>query len=131
MTFHRPIRTTVADFIADRLADCDKTQREVATECGFETPNIITMFKNGSTRVPLNRIGPLAKAIGADPAHLLRLVMAEYLPDTWEAIEETMQSTILTANELKLIRAYREVTGDNDAEAVVINRDAVIAIIAA
>ena len=131
MTFHRPIRTTVADFIADRLADCDKTQREVAAECGFETPNIITMFKNGSTRVPLNRIGPLAKAIGADPAHLLRLVMAEYLPDTWEAIEETMQSTILTANELKLIRAYREVTGDNDAEAVVINRDAVIAIIAA
>jgi hypothetical protein len=40
-------------------------------------------------------------------------------------------TTILTANELKLIRAYREVTGDNDAEAVVINRDAVIAIIAA
>lgn len=122
---------TAAEFIADRLACIDKTQRQVAEECGFNKPNIITMFKKGSTKIPTNRIGPLAKALGADPAHLLRLVMTEYLPETWEAIEETMQSTILTANELKLIRVYREVTGDNDAEAVVINRDAVIAIIAA
>lgn len=123
--------TTVADYIADRLAESGKTQREVAEECGFEKPNIITMFKNGSTKVPLNRIGPLAKAIGADPAHLLRLVMNEYFPDTWEAVENIMQSTVLTANELALIRNYREMTGDNDAAPVVINRDAVIAIVAA
>ncbi len=131
MTKHAPARTTVADFIADRLAESDKTQREIAEECGFEKPNIITMFKNGSTKLPMNRIGPLAKALNADPAHLLRLVMCEYLPDTWDAIESVMQSTVLTANELELIRAYRQVTGDNDAVPVVINRDAVIAIVAA
>ena len=131
MTTNRPTRTTVADFIADRLADCDKTQREVAAECGFETPNIITMFKNGSTKVPLNRIGPLAKAIGADPAHLLRLVMQEYLPDTWEAIEDILQSTVLTANELDLVRKFRDVTGDNDAMPLIIDRDALVAIVAA
>lgn len=131
MTKSTPIRTTVADFIADRLAESDKTQREIAQECGFEKPNIITMFKNGSTKLPMNRIGPLAKALDVDPAHLLRLAMCEYLPDTWDAIEDIMQSTVLTANELKLVRAYREVTGDSDAEAAVINRDAVIAIVAA
>ena len=64
---------TIADFIADRLAESDKTQREIAAECGFDKPNIITMFKNGSTKVPLNRIGALAKALDADPAHMLRL----------------------------------------------------------
>jgi len=130
MTKSAPIRTTVADFIADRLAESDKTQREIAQECGFEKPNIITMFKQGATKIPLNRIGALAKAIDVDPAHLLRLAMKEYMPETWEAIEEIMQSTVLTANELKLVHAYREVTGDNDAEAVVINRDAVIALVA-
>lgn len=124
-------RSTVADFIADRLADSDKTQREIAQECGFENPNIITMFKTGATKLPLNRIEPLAKAINADPAHLLRLVMREYIPELWDAIENMLQSTVLTANELELVRAYREVTGDNDAQAVVINRDAVIAIVAA
>lgn len=131
MTNPFPVRPTVAEFIADRLADTDKTQREISEECGFETPNIITMFKNGSTKLPMNRIGPLAKAIGADPAHLLRLVMTEYLPDTWIEIENILQSTVLTANELALVRAYREVTGDSDAVPVVINRDAVIAIVAA
>lgn len=123
--------TSVADFIADRLAAIDKTQRQVAEECGFDTPNIITMFKQGTTKVPLNRIGPLAKAIDADPAFLLRLAMNEYFPDTWNEIEEIMRSTILTANELELVRAYRHATGDNDAVPVVINRDAVIAIVAA
>lgn len=131
MTKQSPIRTTVADFIADRLAESDKTQREIAQECGFEKPNIITMFKNGATKLPMNRIGPLAKALNADPAHLLRLVMTEYFPDTWIDIENIMQSTVLTANELELVRAYRQVTGDSDAVPVVINRDAVIAIVAA
>ncbi len=122
---------TIADFIADRLAESDKTQREIAAECGFETPNIITMFKNGSTKVPLNRIGTLAKALDADPAYMLRLAMREYMPDTWESIEDTLKSTLLTANELKLVRAYREATGNADPEAVVINRDSVIAVVAA
>lgn len=131
MTNHSPVRTTVAEFIADRLAASDKTQREISEECGFETPNIITMFKTGATKLPLNRIGPLAKALDADPAHLLRLVMTEYIPDTWGEIENIMQSTVLTANELELVRAYRAVTGDNDARPVVINRDAVIAIVVA
>lgn len=123
--------TTIADFIADRLAESDKTQREIAAECGFETPNIITMFKNGSTKVPLNRIGALAKALDADPAHMLRLAMQEYMPDTWESIENTLKSTLLTANELKLLRAYREATSNADPEAMVINRDSVIAVVAA
>jgi len=131
MTKSTTRRTTVAEFIADRLAESDKTQREIAQECGFEHPNIITMFKNGSTKLPVNLIGALAKALDVDPAHLLRLVMLEYLPETWQCVEELMQSTLLTANELALVRAYREATGDSDARPVVINRDAVITVVAA
>ena len=131
MTRPSPVRTTVADFIADRLAESDKTQRQIAEECGFETSNIITMFKTGATKLPLNRIGPLANSLEVDAAYLLRLVMLEYFPDTWEAIENIMQSTVLTANELLLIRAYRQATGDNDATPVLINHDAVIAIVVA
>lgn len=122
---------TVAEFIADRLATIDKTQREVAEECGFETPNIITMFKQGKTKVPLDRIGALAKALDVDPAHLLRLAMQEYMPDTWSSIEEILHSTILSANELELVRKYRQVTGDSDAQAMVVDRDAVLAIVLA
>lgn len=130
MTESRP-RFTVAEFIADKLAVVDKTQQEIATQCGFDNPNIITMFKTGMTKLPLNRIEPLANALNIDPVHLLRLVMHEYAPDTWDAIENVMQNTPLTANELELVRAYRRVTGDSDATAMVVDRDAVLAIVVA
>ena len=126
-----PPRATVAEFLADRLAAIDKTQRQVSEECGFDNPNIITMFKTGQTKLPVNRIAALAKALDVNPVHLLRLVMLEYIPDVWESIENIMQSTVLSANELELVRAFREVTGDNDAQAVVIDRSAVIAIVTA
>lgn len=126
-----PQRTTVAEFLADRLAAIDKTQRQVSEECGFDNPNIITMFKTGQTKLPVNRIAALAKALDVNPVHLLRLVMLEYIPDLWESIENIMQSTVLSANELELVRAFRECTGDNDAQAIVIDRSAVIAIVSA
>ena len=124
-------RTTVAEFIADRLAEIDKTQRQVAEECGFETPNVITLFKQGKTKVPLDRLGSLAKALNVDPAHLLRLAMQEYMPETWGSIEDILHSTVLTRNELELVRKYRKVTGDSDAQALVVDRDAVLAIVLA
>jgi transcriptional regulator with XRE-family HTH domain len=124
-------RTSVAEFIADKLASTDKTQKEIAQECGFEHPNVISMFKTGMTKLPINRISALANAIDADPVYLLRLVMLEYMPDTWGAVEDIMQSTLLTANELALVRAFRDVTADSDAVATVIDRDAVLAIVLA
>lgn len=111
-------QTTVCDFIADRLAQSDKTQRQIANECGFDNPNIITMLKTGATKVPLNRIGAIAKALDFDPAHLLRLALTEYQPDTWESIEKIMQGTVLTANELDLVLRFRSVTGNNDPQPV-------------
>jgi hypothetical protein len=89
------------------------------------------MFKQGHTKLPINRISQLAKALDVDPVHLLRLVMLEYIPESWEAIENIMNSTVLTANELELVRAFREVTGGNDALATVIDRSAVLAIVTA
>lgn len=131
MTKLLPQRSTVAEFLADKIAAIDKTQRQISEECGFDNPNIITMFKLGQTKLPINRIALLAKALDVDPAYLLRLVMHEYIPESWEAIENIMKSTVLTSNELNLVRAYREVTGDNDAVAVVIDRSAVLAIVTA
>jgi len=122
---------TVAEFIADRLAEVDKTEREIAEACGFETSNAISMFKKGQLKVPLDRVGSLAKALDVDPAHLLRLAMQGYLPETWNAIEEILHSTVLTKNELELIRKYRQLTGGLDAQAMVVDRDAVLAIVLA
>jgi transcriptional regulator with XRE-family HTH domain len=125
----KPVSITVADYIADRLASIDKTQRQIAEECGFESPNIITMFKQGRMKLPLDRIGTLAKALDVDAAYLLRLAMQEYLPNTWAEVEDIFKSTILTENELHLVRNYRELTGNRNARSILIDGNGVIAIV--
>lgn len=100
---------TVAEYVSHMVSKCNKSQRDIAVECGFESPNIIAMIKNGSTKVPLNRIGLLAKAIDADPAHLLRLAMSEYMPDTWCSIEAIM-GEFMSAHEKFLVQQFRAET---------------------
>lgn len=131
MTKQLPKRPTVAEFLADRIASIDKTQIQIAEECGFEHPNIISMLKNGQTKLPINRVYSLAKALEVEPAYLLRIAMMEYMQEEWECIEDIMQSSLLTANELEILRAFRESTGDSNACAVVVDTRSSIAIVIA
>ena len=128
---YTPPRTTVAQYITIDVNGSGKTQREIAQEAGFPNPNIISMFKTGATRLPLDRVGPLAKALEIDSAHLLRLVMREYAPATLLAIENALKTIVLTANEVDLIRAYRRVNGDRDGRVTVVKRDSVLSVVAA
>ncbi|TXT26298.1 MAG: hypothetical protein FD131_4233 [Rhodocyclaceae bacterium] len=121
----------VADFITQKLAESDKTQCEISQLCGFENANVMTMIKTGKTKLPINRIGPFAKALEVDPAYLLRLVLSEYLPDTWQAIEAVMQTPILSRNEADLICKYRRISGNTDTKADVVDFEDKLAIVAA
>lgn len=105
-------RMTVAGFITRCIELSDKSQRQIAAEAGFDNPNVLTMIKQGLTKVPLRRIGTLARALNIAPAHLMRLVMSEYMPDTWAAVEEVLGGTMLTKNERELVACYRQATND-------------------
>jgi hypothetical protein len=100
-------KPTVAQFIAQQLAISGKTQREVAIELGYGNANIISMFKLGVTKLPLNKVGPLAKALEVEPYPLLELVMHEYMPETWEAIGAILPGAVLSPDELELVQAHR------------------------
>lgn len=101
---------TVAEYVTTQLEFCNKSQAQVATEVGFEKPNVITMIKQGKTKLPLNKVGPMARALGVDAVFLFGLVMNEYFPDTWESIQGmTMKDKpLLTENELEILFALRE-----------------------
>jgi hypothetical protein len=101
-------KPTVAKFISDQIDCAMKSQREIAESIGYENPNIITMFKQGLTKIPLNRAGALATALGIDPAHFMRMVLEEYMPETWKAVEQALGRMILSDEEELLVRTYRE-----------------------
>lgn len=112
-------KMTVAQFLTRKIDESGKTQREIATEIGYDAANVITMFKQGSTKLPLNTVGPIARALDVDPVFLLRLAFNEYFPETFEAVEHALGSTIVTENERKLLDQFRRCTEGSDPELLV------------
>lgn len=92
-------RISAARYLEQQLAMCGKSQREVAEEIGYTNPNIITMFKNGATKIPVNKAGPIARALGVDPVFVLRLLMSEYMPEVWTEIEAVLSKNIALSGE--------------------------------
>lgn len=92
-------KIAVAKYLEQQLAMCGKSQREVAEEIGYTNPNIITMFKNGATKIPVNKAGLIARALGVDPIFMLRLLMSEYMPEAWAEIETILSKNIALSGE--------------------------------
>src|SRR5689334_10108500 len=85
-----PVQTAVAKFLDRRMDELRgvKTQREIAQEAGFPRPNMLSMLKSGDSKLPLERIPGLARALDADAAHLFRLAMADCWPELAATIGE-------------------------------------------
>ena len=108
----------LAKFISKQIdiqASMGKNQREIAAEVGYEKPNMISMFKRGETKVPLEKIPALAKALNVDTAYLFKLAMQQYWPELGSAIAEVF-GTVLTKNETKLIEVVRQAAEGTDPD---------------
>lgn len=92
----------------------DVSQRDIAAALGYERPNIISMFKTGEAKVPLDKIPELAEALRVDVAHLMRLGLEQYWPDKMRVINEAFGGFVVTSHEKELVKLFRSATGDSD-----------------
>jgi len=97
---------TVANFIRDKIDACKYRQNQIAEMLGYDNPNVITMFKQGRSKLPVYVIPKLAKIIGADPAVMLDIVMTAYEPEKYEAIKQILGEPI-SEDEREIIKAMR------------------------
>lgn len=69
--------TRLAKFVETRVLELRsrKSQIEIATEAGYVNPNNLAMIKNGSTKLPLDRVAGVAKALECDPRLLFKLAL--------------------------------------------------------
>lgn len=107
-------RISVADYLSQQIALSGKSQKEIAEELSYEKPNIITMFKQGKTKVPLNKVSQFAKALGVDPVHFLRIVLLEYSPETWEVLEQILGRSMISESEMSLLAIIRDASQGRD-----------------
>lgn len=100
--------TTVAAFINENIRKCGKTQKRITGEVGFISLNMMTMLKNGTTKVPLHKVGPIAEALEVDPLYLFSLVMREYYPETYDSLVPILKGLELTEDEMRFLRTFRK-----------------------
>lgn len=106
-------RMTVAEFIEHHIELAGLKQAQVAREAGFDKPNMITMLKQGKTKVPLSRVGALADALGVSRTYFLRLVLGEYHPEVLPIMQEVFGFHV-SRNEFAIIEFVREVSRYSD-----------------
>lgn len=105
-----------------------KTQKEIAHEAGFVNGNLISMMKSGASKIPLDRVPALARALETDPAHLMRLALEQAIGRTASvAVLETF-GTPTTLNERAWLDEIRDASGSTDPKLTARSRMALRAI---
>jgi transcriptional regulator with XRE-family HTH domain len=106
--------TPIAQYLSKQIdiqVSMGKKQRQIAQEIGYDKPNMISMFKRGEAKVPLDKIPLLARSLSVDPAFLFRLAMQQYWPNERETIVSIF-GDILTKDERHLVEMFRRATKD-------------------
>ena len=108
-------RMTVAEYLTAQIALSGKQQSQIAEEAGFTgNASILSIFKQGTSKVPVARVGRLAKALGVDPLYFYQLVMSEYEPETWKELQDTVfKQPLLTDNEKAILDVIRSANVKN------------------
>lgn len=108
-----------------------KSDEEVAQEVGFDRVATFIMIKTGTIKLPVQKVALLASALSIEPAHLLRQLLAEAMPDVLAAVDSLLCPMSLTQNEVKLIQTFRHLANGKDVTPVVVDGNAVVALMVA
>ena len=108
--------TRLASFVERRIQELSarKSQGEIAAEAGFMNVNMLSMIKSGKSKLALDRVPALAKALDTDPRQLFLLAFEQAgLKTTLAAVNEVF-GTIVSRNEVAWLEEIREASGRTD-----------------
>ncbi|WP_151710782.1 hypothetical protein [Acinetobacter brisouii] len=110
MTILHEGKYKVAEILDHAITTAGKnvTQRGIAEHAGFKNPNVIYMFKNGLTKIPLDKAGRVAEAVSIDPQDFWFTCFKEYLPEAFAEYERVVKQPVLNADEIYLIKLLRQ-----------------------
>lgn len=99
-------KTEIAKLIRARISELkgSKTQREIAAEIGYDKPNVLSMYKRGEAKVPLERLPAIARALDIDLSLLFRAGLEQWWPGEQTLLNQMFMERIVTQNERALIK---------------------------
>ena len=117
MTIKKPhAYTRLAKFVEKRVLELRprKSQIEIANEAGYTNPNMISMIRNGATKLALDRVPGLAIALECDPKHLFRMALEQSLGSTASRTIDEIFGTVVTRNEVAWLEEIRDASDKSD-----------------
>ena len=117
MTIKKPhANTRLAKFVEKRVLELRprKSQIEIANEAGYTNPNMISMIRNGATKLALDRVPGLAIALECDPKHLFRMALEQSLGSTASRTIDEIFGTVVTRNEVVWLEEIRDASDKSD-----------------
>jgi len=70
-----------AKLLTVAINDSELSQANIADKLGYARPNMVTMIKQGHSRLPFDKLEKMAELVNLDPKHLLETALEEYEPD--------------------------------------------------
>lgn len=114
MTPRYPARhSPVAHYLEQAIERSGLPQIEIAEALGYDQPNIISMFKTGRTKVPIEIIPKLAELLGVSELYFLKLALEEYSPGMWMIIERAF-GKLVSENEMDIVDVIRAASAGTD-----------------
>lgn len=108
-------RSSVAAYLEQAIERSGLPQTEIAEALGYDQPNIISMFKTGRTKVPIEIIPKLAELLGVSELYFLKLALAEYHPEMWMVIERAF-GKLVSEREYDIVDCIRTASAGTDPE---------------
>lgn len=106
-------KRNVAEILNDAINfNSDLTQKELAEYVGFPKPNVISMLKQGLTKVPLDKAGLIAERLGLDVQEFWFKCLKEYQPLVYAEFERINKQPCLSSEEIKFIYHSRNLSLD-------------------
>jgi len=107
--------TRLVAFLTKRILELRpmKTQAQIATEAGFVNVNMLAMIKSGASKLALDRVANLARALDVDRGRLFLLALEQNIG---EPATRALMGTFLVAtdNERAWVEALRSISGHTD-----------------
>lgn len=105
----------LAQFIDKRIEEiADKSQVDIAREAGFSNANYLSMLKSGNSKLALDRVVKLAKALETDPSYLMKLALEQAFGTEMMITLSILLAADITSNERLWVDLIREHSGKTD-----------------
>ncbi len=69
-----------AKLLTAAINECELSQADIADKLGYPRPNMVTMIKQGRSRLPFDKLEKMAELVNLDPKHIFETALEEYEP---------------------------------------------------